>query len=115
MYIFEWGYQWTVVLNLAIKARQLLPRQIKSWVASKKGIGAHDENIVLPLYKSLVRPHKGVLRTVLGAPVYKKDIVELECRGGKLSWLEVWGDCSTKTGYQTWGYSAWKKDGLGGI
>lgn len=38
-------------------------KKIKGWI--KKGTDAH-ENIVLPLYKSLVRPTHGIHCTVLG-------------------------------------------------
>uniref|UniRef100_A0A803JAV9 Reverse transcriptase domain-containing protein n=1 Tax=Xenopus tropicalis TaxID=8364 RepID=A0A803JAV9_XENTR len=43
----------------------------------KKGIDSRDENIILPLYRSLVRPHLEYAVQFL-APVLKKDINELE-------------------------------------
>ena len=43
----------------------------------KRGIDARDENIVLPLYKSLVRPHMEYC-VQFWAPVNKADIAELE-------------------------------------
>ncbi|CAJ0952455.1 unnamed protein product [Ranitomeya imitator] len=43
----------------------------------KRGIDAHEENIILPLYKSLVRPHLEYCAQ-FWSPVYKKDIAELE-------------------------------------
>ena len=52
----------------------------------KSGIDARDETIVLPLYKSLVRPHMEYCAQSC-APVNKADIAELERvqrRGGQL-------------------------------
>ncbi|CAJ0960820.1 unnamed protein product [Ranitomeya imitator] len=43
----------------------------------KRGIDAHEENIILPLYKSLVRPHLEYCAQ-FWSPVLKKDIAELE-------------------------------------
>ncbi|CAJ0951674.1 unnamed protein product [Ranitomeya imitator] len=43
----------------------------------KRGIDAHEENIILPLYKSLVQPHLEYCAQ-FWSPVYKKDIAELE-------------------------------------
>ncbi|CAJ0946882.1 unnamed protein product [Ranitomeya imitator] len=43
----------------------------------KGGIDAHEKNIILPLYKSLVRPHLEYCAQ-FWSPVYKKDIAELE-------------------------------------
>ncbi|CAJ0925215.1 unnamed protein product, partial [Ranitomeya imitator] len=43
----------------------------------KRGIDAHEENIILPLYKSLVRPHLEYCAQ-FWSPVFKKDIAELE-------------------------------------
>ncbi|XP_073412582.1 uncharacterized protein [Dendrobates tinctorius] len=43
----------------------------------KRGIDAHEENIILPLYKSLVRPHLEYC-VQFWSPVYKTDIAELE-------------------------------------
>ncbi|KAG9490462.1 hypothetical protein GDO78_006025 [Eleutherodactylus coqui] len=43
----------------------------------KRGLGAHDENIVLPLYKSLLRPHMEYCVQVW-ALVLMKDISQLE-------------------------------------
>lgn len=43
----------------------------------KRDIDAHNEDIILPLYKSLVRPHMAYC-VQFWAPVHKKDIAELE-------------------------------------
>ncbi|CAJ0965549.1 unnamed protein product [Ranitomeya imitator] len=64
----------------------------------KRGIDAHEENIILPLYKSLVRPHLEYCAQ-FWFPVYKKDIAELERvqrRATKV--IRGLGVCNTKIG-----------------
>ena len=43
----------------------------------KKGINARDEEIILPLYKTLVRPHLEYA-VQFWAPVLKKDVLEMQ-------------------------------------
>ncbi|KAG9469779.1 hypothetical protein GDO78_019678 [Eleutherodactylus coqui] len=64
---FNWSNQ---CQSAAAKANKVL------WCI-KRGIGARDENIILPLYKALVRPHMEYC-VQFWSPVLRKDVIVLE-------------------------------------
>lgn len=90
-----------------------LPRgSMASWAASE-GVWPADGDGILPLCSTLVRPHLECCIWLWG-PQHKKDVDLLE-------WIQRrpwrWSECGStsprKTGWETWGCSAWGREGSG--
>ncbi|XP_073516627.1 uncharacterized protein [Phyllobates terribilis] len=64
-------------LNWSAQCQAAAAKANRVMACIRRGIGAYDENIVLPLYKALVRPHLEYCAQ-FWAPVLRKDILELE-------------------------------------
>uniref|UniRef100_A0A8C5MJL4 Reverse transcriptase domain-containing protein n=1 Tax=Leptobrachium leishanense TaxID=445787 RepID=A0A8C5MJL4_9ANUR len=64
-------------LSNNVQCQTAVAKASKVLACIKRGVHSRDENIILPLYKSMVRPHLEYV-VQFWAPVLKKDIIALE-------------------------------------
>lgn len=112
-----WGCLWVECWTWANRVGSQSRKQIVSWAASKEAWPACQGGESAPPHHPCEIPH-GVQHPALGFSAHERHGSFhgerwSRSRGRPQIWSEGWRTSPTKTGWESWDCSAWRRDGSG--
>ena len=109
-----WGYWWTQSSTWASNVPLQPRRPAVSWAASREVWPAGQKKWLCP-FTPLSWDPTWSTASISGAPRIRRTWVCWSgSRGWPWRWSEGWSTSPTRTGWGSWGFSAWRREGYGG-